>query len=212
MEENTQQGAVQENPQQGLMQPLSAQQGGKQTDPAMQKKVDGYVSILMKIMHAKSTRNTIIKMLSASDDPKMSIVETALAVNDLAVQEAKSAEPKVILAASPYLVSDLAEIGNAAGIFQLNEEQLAPIYQAALQKYIEKGLKDGSIDPVELQASVEPMLSQEQNQMGMDMGQQTGLPQQASNSMAVRTMTQEAKPTPQPQQQQAPQQGLLGGR
>lgn len=189
MEENR--NIEQEQPQKqgGMLSALKQTKGSKQVDPKVKKQVDNYSTILMKIMHSKQTRGKVLDMLKATE-PQQAIPATALIVNDLAEKETKVKDVNVILGASPYLVSDIIEIGNSAQIFNISPEQAVPIYQETLQKYIQKGLKDGSIDPVELQAEVEPLLNEQQKQMGMEAGQAGGAPPTATNQMAINTMTQ----------------------
>ena len=183
-------------------QALQAQGGGKKLDPVMQKKIDTYTALLMKIMHGKKSRNKVMDMLK-NGEPSQSIPATALTVNDIAERTAKVKDYNVILGASPYLISDLVEIGTSAGLFQLVPEQIQQIYQDTLQKYIEAGIKEGKIDPVQLQADVEPMLNDQQRQQGMQIGQEAGLPTQANEQMAVRHINQKTPQKPQ---------SLLGGK
>ena len=82
------------------------------------------------------------------------------------------------LACSIFLVSDLAEVGNAGAEWEdpVDEEEIKLIYQDTLQDYIHQGLKNGTIDPVELQQSTEPLLSKQQQQLGSQAAERSGVP------------------------------------
>jgi hypothetical protein len=85
-----------------------------------------------------------------------------------------------------YLVSDLIEVGNAGGYFKVDqEEQVRDITQATFQNYIERGLKDGSIDPIELQSSVEPLLNEQQKTMGSQFGGEHKVPERPNEETAM---------------------------
>lgn len=150
-----------------------------QVDPSMQKKVEDYASILMTIMHGPETRDDVLEMLSSSPDPFITVPQAAITVNDIARQKIEKQQGKVdeatMLAASQYLVGDLIELGEAAGKFQVSPEDNAELYQDAVQMYIERGLKSGEIDPIELQLAGEQFMSTNQKVGGQYLAQEQGL-------------------------------------
>ena len=84
------------------------------------------------------------------------------------------------------LVDDLMDFGNQAGFFNVADEQsAATVLQNSFQLFIETGLKDKSINPIELQEAVEPMLSDKQREAGTQIGQEAGLPGEMSQQMAT---------------------------
>lgn len=167
-------------------------QQGKQPEisPKMQKEVDAYITGLSKLLHSKNTSGQVVELLKAGP-PEETVPSTALLVNKQMEQSirAKGKKPSldVLVNAGAFLVGDLLEIGNAAGIFQINsEEQVAPILQSTLQTYIENGLADGSVDPVELQQKVEPLLTDGQRSLGMEAAGMSGIPEAPNELTAMQ--------------------------
>ena len=93
----------------------------------------------------------------------------------------------VLLAANVRMIGELMEIGKSGGFFQVQEEQVGPILQDTMQRYITKGLKDKSIDPIELQQAVEPMMEESQKQQGLEMANQMGVPQEPGMDAALES-------------------------
>ena len=126
-----------------------------------------------------------------SSPPEKSIPQTALTVNTQFEKKAKSAgkEPELqtVLLAGVYLVQDLVEIGNNAGIFEIPTEEMGTYLQATIQEYVQKGLKDGTIDPVELQAAIEPMMEEQHKALGMEAAGRTGIPLEANQQTAMES-------------------------
>ncbi|RKX64117.1 MAG: hypothetical protein DRP42_06970 [Tenericutes bacterium] len=160
----------------------------EQLSPQEKQEIDSYTTLMMDLIHNKATSNDIQDMLK-SGEPSQTVPATAIQVNHMAEQTVKQSTGSMPssaakLGGSVYLVSDLIEVGNTSGIFNVQDEaQITQIYQDTLQQYIESGIKDGSIDPIELQQSVEPLLSQEQQETGMAIGQQAGVAPQPTNEM-----------------------------
>jgi hypothetical protein len=174
------------NPQEPVESPQDPQ---GQMDPKTEKEVQAYVLGLSKMLHSKQTSPKVLEMLKAGE-PEKTIPHTAMMLNqqmeDAVRAKGKSPSLDTLFAAGQFLVGDLIEIGNAAGIFQLEtEEQIAPIVQNTFQVYIEKGLKDGTIDPIELQKKVEPLMSDEHKQLGLQAAQRTGVPEQPDETTAM---------------------------
>ena len=146
----------------------------------LSQKDQAYIGGLMKMLHSKQTASTIDEMLQAGP-PEQTIPEVAMMVSkqmeDAIAKKSQRPELETILKGGIYLVTDLVEIGNTGGFFQVeSEEQLQPIMQATFQRYIEAGLKDGSIDPIELQSKVEPLLNEQQIQFGTQGAEAGGIP------------------------------------
>ena len=177
------------------MQGQLEQQGqgqGPQADPELQRKVDSYSSGLLKMIHGKETRGQVFEMLS-SGPPDMTIPRTALMINQRmegAISE-KGTKPElpVLLASGTILVGELVEVANAGNLFKQEPqpEQVQKILQDTFQMYIEDGVKKGKIDPIELQKLVEPMMSPEQKDFGMNAGAQFGVPGQPGVSAAMES-------------------------
>lgn len=152
----------------------------------MSKADQAYISGLMKLLHGKQTAPMIEEMLQ-SGPPEKSIPTAALTVNDQMEQAVGKKPPlETCLIAGVYLVQDLIEIGNTAGWFEVVEEkQIQSILQDTMQQYIEKGLKDGSIDPVELQEKIEPLMTEDQRATGLQAAEMTGVPTQANEQTVM---------------------------
>lgn len=157
-------------------------------DPKAQKDANAYTTGLMKMLHSKETSPKIMEMLKAGP-PEVVVPQTALLVNQQMEDglKAKGSKPSLetLLSASVYLTQDLVEMGNTAGLFQVSEEQVGPIMQATMQQYIEKGLKDKSIDPVELQTLVEPLMDEGQQGLALEAGAASGIPTTPDQNTAM---------------------------
>lgn len=130
-----------------------------------------YLAGLMKLLHSKETAPQVDAMLQSAP-PEKSVPQAAMVLNDqmeMAVTE-KSWKPTLdtLFAAGAFLVNELITIGNTGGFFKVeSEEQAKLIFETTFKSYITKGLKDGSIDPVELQAKVEPLMTESQRTTGL---------------------------------------------
>ena len=187
---------VEEKQPAGLLQ----DQEGKE----LSKKDQLYIMGLMKMLHSKDTSTHIDEILKSAP-PEVSIPQAAMIVNEQIEGEFKKKQPpglETLLLGGVYLVQDLIEVGNAAGFFQVEgEEQQRDIMQATFQKYIEKGLKDGTVDPIELQSRVEPLLNEQQKQMGSGLGSQYNVAAQPDEMTMMEVFGKQRE-----------QQGLLKGR
>ena len=145
-----------------------------------------YVTGLMKLLHSKDTSPHVDEMLK-SGPPDKTIPQIAMQVNDqMEAAIGKKPELETTLVGGAYLVSDLVAIGNAGGFFHIDPKtQMGPILKDTMQMYIQRGLKDGSIDPVELQSKVEPMMNEEQKQTGTTAAGLTGISMQPTHSTAM---------------------------
>lgn len=165
--------------------------GGK-ISPALEREIDVYSTAAMKMMHDKATQPAVINMLRSAPVDQ-SIPATAMQIN---AQLEKSMKPKkdVVLAGSVMLVSDLFELVAAAGIApQATEDEIKGIYPDTLQKYIHEGLKNKTIDPIELQKSVEGLMSDEQKQLGSEIAGEQGLPSSPTAGMAANKLVDDTK-------------------
>ena len=85
---------------------------------------------------------------------------------------------------------EITEMAQAMGKLpkDMTEEQTEPLLKATMEQYVMKGLKDKTIDPIELQLKVEPLLTPEEQLMGRQMGDQYGVPGQPTQQMANENM------------------------
>ena len=121
-------------------------------------------------------------------DPLVSVPEVAVNLNDTAVamMTDSGAVPDfgVQLAASALLIDDLIQLGQAAKLWpDVQKNEVEAIYEDTLQIVIERGLADGSIDPIQLQLDVEPLMNDDQSRAGQALAKNGNLsaePSQAS--------------------------------
>jgi len=176
--------------------PPTTQSGGSEQnvtelemDPKVKQKVESYVSVLMNELHSPDTRDDIIEILKSSSDPFMTIPQAAMTVNDMAKAKISKQGGKIdsatMFGASQYLVGDLMEIGNTFGIFQTTKEDFPELYQDSLQMYIQRGLKDKSIDPIELQNTAEKFMTENQRIGGHFMAEKQGMPYEPQSTQMM---------------------------
>ena len=228
---NTPVAQEQQTPSGGGISNAAAQMEGKQeVDPRTQKEMDSYVASLMYVMHNPKTNKNVVDMLG-SGPPEQSIPATAMYIND-AVEKTFSKKiqgpvrDEVKLHGAIYLASDLSELGNAARVWEepVTEQKLPSLFQSIVSKYVHKGLKEGTIDPIKLQADTEPILNEQQRAIGSRIQQELGLPGEPTASMGIDTLIRnKTKPMEdenaklkatlaQQQQMQAAQQNQQGKR
>ena len=192
---------AQEQPTQDLQEPVTGQmeqgQGvGPQEDPManldpkLKEKAESYISVLMNELHAPETREDVLEMLKSSSDPSMTIPQAAMAINDAAAMKIKKSGGRVdiptMFLGSQYLVGDLMEIGNTFGIFETTKEDFPDLYQDSLQMFIQRGLKDGTIDPIELQLTGEKIMSENQKIGGHYLAEKNGIPYQPTQQQVLQ--------------------------
>lgn len=165
-------------------------------DQKKQDKVDSYVVALMNELHGSETRDDVLEILKNGKDPYIGIPEAAMAVNDAAVAKFEQNGVKVDLNtqfnASQFLINDLMEIGSKFGFFEVTQDDFAPLLEDSLQTYVERGLKDGTIDPVELQLTAEKFTSENQRIAGLYHGQENGVPPAPQQQQIIYQMQQNA--------------------
>jgi len=180
------------NMQGQLDQTMQGQPQGQKGDPEFQRKVDSYSTGLLKMIHGKETRGQVFEMLS-SGPPEMTVPRTALTINkrmeEALTNKAQKPELPVLLASGAILVGELLEVAKAGNLTKgdIQPEMAQKILQETFQMYIEDGVKSGKIDPIELQKLVEPMMSDEQKDFGLNAGSQFGVPQEPGVSAAMET-------------------------
>lgn len=166
----------------------------QEVDKETTQQMDAYTMALMQVIHSDQTGGSMVEMLKSAP-PEQSIPMAAMEANNLVESALKNqgVEPKdeVKMAGAIYLVSDLAELGNAAQIWDkpVDKEVMPSLFQETLTKYIHKGLADGSIDPVELQAQTEPLLNDTQKEVGVTSAAALGLPTSPTADMGIDEYT-----------------------
>ena len=179
--------------------PAQAPEGEGQKNPMTQEQTNSlemFISLLSKVIHGPKTRDAVTDILTSTEDPFMTLPMAANQANESAVALAKKSGQEVgfdiQLAASSFLMNDLIHLGYAAaGWDELDENDIAELYEDTIQMTIEKGLKSGAIDPIQLQLEVEPLMDEDQQRAGQHFAQKGGLNSQPSNaSMNKQQMIQ----------------------
>ena len=187
--------------------------GGDKLTPKQQKEVAVYKTVVTKVMHGKENRDNVLNLLRSYKDPELAVPEVAKLVVQHADSLMKTKAPNEYkLGLSGYIISDLIEIGTAAKIWPpVDPDEAKAIYVDTVQDHIHQGLKDGTIDPIELQKQTEPMMNEQQKQYGMAMGQANGVNPVVDPRATTRVLldTQKKQMEKQQQQQQQPQGGQV---
>lgn len=187
--------AQQQQSKGSLQDVAGAANGQGNISPELQHKMDVYNTALMHIMHNPKTSGNIVEMLKAAP-PDQSITTTALQLTKTVSQsfekKGEKVEDSVKLCGAMYLVSDLSEIGNTAGLWEqeVTNEQIGPLLTKVATKYIHSGLKDKSIDPIELQEQAQDLFSDKQKEVGGVIQKKLGLPDEPTVSMGVDAYAQ----------------------
>lgn len=169
----------------------------QQLDPKLQQKAENYISVLMNELHSPDTRDDVLEILKSAQDPFITVPQAAMAVNDAAAKKIERSGGKIdiqtMFLGSQYLVGDLMEIGNSFGVFQVTKDDFKDLYQDSLQLFIQRGLKDGSIDPIELQLTGEAMMTENQKIGGHYLAQQTGIPHAPQQTQVLQQFENRTK-------------------
>ena len=161
----------------------------------MNKQQEAYVGALVRVLHDKQTTPMVQEMLKAGP-PEKTIPRITMEVNDLMQQTiarkgGQKTDLETTFLGGVYVATDLIEIGNAGGFFEVNDDdQVKEILQTTIQTYVERGLKDGSVDPVELQAVAEPLLKDSDREEGLAYAKKEGLSMQADENVAMEAFGQ----------------------
>jgi len=165
-------------------------------DQKVQDRIDSYVVALMNELHGSETRDDVLDILKNGKDPYIGIPEAAMVVNDAAVAKFEQNGVEVDLNtqfnASMYLVNDLMELGSKFGFFEVTQDDFAPLLEDSLQTYVERGLKNGTIDPIELQLTAEKFTSENQRIAGLYYGQENGVPPAPQQQQIIHQLQQNA--------------------
>jgi hypothetical protein len=171
-------------------------QEGK-VDEEMVGRIDTFNTVLINLMHSEQTKNETLTMLKddgdeddSESDPFISIPNAAVTINDMGValmaESGVTVDFAVQLAGSSLLINDLIQLGYAAELWdELSTEEIKAIYEDALQIVIERGLKDGSIDPIQLQLDAEGLMDENQKSAGSQLAQEKGLGEEPSEQAVM---------------------------
>ena len=169
------------------------QEQGQPVDPNDPKlkeimhKAKNYETVLINIIHSDKTRDAVIDLLKSNKDPLIVMPEAISTINDMGVQAMKrggiDVEVGVQLVGSQFILDDLVQLATASKSLEVTEEDLPAILEDTYQMYVEKGFKDKTIDPIQLQLEVQKIMTPEQAIAGIAMND--GSVPQNPNKQAV---------------------------
>lgn len=147
--------------------------------PAQQMQIEAYSDNATIVVFGEKSQNAILQSLQSGNGPIDSVARTANLIHkrlqsSLEKEGEKMTEITMCLGAA-HLVSELIVLGEAAGLFEMSDQDRMEAFRQSLQMYFAQGLKDGSIDPVELQKTIEPLMNEEQRAFGEEQAQKNGL-------------------------------------
>lgn len=195
--------------------------GAKMADPSQRQKanpakirqVEDITAMFMHLIHGPDTREATLNTLKANPDPAKAVPAAANMlmnrVEQQTIKRKKRLPDDVKVAAAQYMVPDLAMLGNKAQVWdrQVDQSELPQMLQDTMQIYIRKGIKNKSIDPVELQRAAEKLMTPEQKAAAMKMGAATSggqqLPPGPTPGMAMQQQVDAAVQKEQAKTQQA---------
>lgn len=161
----------------------------------MDQEIKAFTGVVSQMMHSKGMRESIQGMLKAGD-PSRVVPETAKTLSSKAVEAYKrkrGATPstEAIIAGSLVLGTDLIEIGNTGGFFQVEQDQALPLLEATNKAVIKDGLKNKYIDPVELQGMAEGGLGELGTKAGLEGAEARGIPKDPDVNLAMEQYAQQ---------------------
>jgi len=176
-----------------------------QLSPEQLAQLDAYTDNATLIIYGEKTQESILQELQSGSHPIESVALTANHVHRLLADGlAKTGEQmtdQTIFLGGTHVVSELINLGETAGLFEMSNAERMDALQYTIQLYFEEGLKNGTIDPVALQKEIEPLLTPEQRQYGLSMVNSSGVSKTPPPSGAIggRSLSE------------APQGGLVTG-
>ena len=175
--------------------------------PEQQMQIDEYSDNATIVVFGEQSQAAVLQLLQVDKNPVKSVAKAANMINQklqggLEGTGEKMSEIALFMGAA-HLVSELIVLAEAAKLFSLSPGDRLEAFRQTLMMYFAEGLKNGTIDPVKLQQTIEPLMSREQRAFGL----------KHSQDIMKTPPVGSQRPAQQVQQpQQAPQQGgILGG-
>jgi len=132
-------------------------------------------------MYEPKTKGSVQKMLQ-SGPPEMTIpaVTNQLMGRFEDIMRPKNGEMSLDmkLGVGVMAFTEVSTLASAMGMIpkKLTDDQTSGLLKDTMQQYIQRGLKEKTIDPIELQLAVEPLLTPEEQMMARQSGQAMGVP------------------------------------
>lgn len=172
------------------------QNAAQDITPEKKQQLQMVNSALTDMLYHPEGKEAIQGMLKGDAPPEHSI---PMAVNTIFMKfedmtkqggQGKGMPLDVKLAGGVHLFSEVAELAEEMGVLpkDTQPEQLQPLMRATFQQYIQRELKTGGIDPIELQQQIEPLLSGEEKEIGMHFAKAQGVPGELQDAQAAEGM------------------------
>jgi hypothetical protein len=163
--------------------------GDESLAPEEVAQLDAYSDNATNIIYNSKTQPAILQELQSDPVPVKAIGMTANHIHQILLEglerEGESMNDRTMFLGGAHIVSELIMLGETAGLFQLSQDERMDALQMTIQIYFEKGLKDGSIDPVELQKEIEPLMTKEQREFGLRAMESQGISKTAPPSGGI---------------------------
>ena len=166
--------------------------------PGQKEKLELAANMLTDMLYNPKTKDSVIKMIKGAP-PEQSIPYAVNAVFDkfesMSKDKIGGVPIDVKLSAGVHLFSEVMEMAESMGLIpeDLGQDKIQGLLRETLKTYIQKGLKDGSIDPIKLQAETEPLLNEEEKKIGLQEGQKAGIPAELQQGQINMALTQNAR-------------------
>jgi hypothetical protein len=160
-------------------------------DKKTEKEVEVYITGLSKLLHSKETRGIVLDTLKEGGEPTKTIPHLAMTLNAQMEgrlrEKSKPPSLEVLMNGGIFLVGDLIQMAQGVGVLpaDMDEQSQQQLLQSTMQQYIEKGLADGTIDPIELQEKTNAMLPEEQRAQLEGIAEQNGYAREPNEMTAM---------------------------
>ena len=167
-------------------------------DQKMGKQLETINAAMMDMMYDPKTKRSIQKSLK-DVPPEESIpsVTNMLMSRFEDIMKPKNGEMSLDmkLGVGVMTFTEVTTLAATMGVIpeELPEQQNQELLTKTMQQYIQRGLKEKTIDPVELQMAVEPLLTPEEQALGRQTGQGLEVPGQPTQQMGNAQMMDAAK-------------------
>jgi hypothetical protein len=152
------------------------------------------------MIFGEKSQPAILQELQQGKSPIDGIAKTANHLHKMLVKgladKGEQMTDKTLFIGGSHLVSELTVLADGAGLYDLDNKQRLDALQLTMKYYFEEGINSGQIDPVELQKSVEPLMTPEQKQYGLMNMQKLGISKTAppSGKMWMRPKDHQQQP------------------
>lgn len=151
---------------------------------------EAYNAGIMQMIYDPKTKASIYQMLK-SGEPQTTIPQVVNMLNDKMSTELEQEGHKVDLGTSfngiIFTTMELANLGTTGGFFNLNKDSMPPIIKSSLQQYVQTGLKNKTIDPIEVQQAAQSLMTPDEQAKGEALAVKNGYPARPGVQAAMDT-------------------------